>query len=570
MKSIFSKHLIVVILIIISAFYSTVSAATLVRMLAIGNSFSEDALEAYVGDLAKADGVQVIIGNLYWGGCDLATHWNNASTNNPGYSYRKIVVDANGVITKTTRESTSIEDAVQDENWDYIAFQQVSQHSGKLSTFFPYITNLKQYVSNLKTNPSVKYMLHRTWAYTTNSTHSEYEYYHNNQLEMYDSIINVYDEVSARTGIDIIIPTGTAIQNERSSYIGDNLNRDGYHLTYGLGRYTAACAWYEKIVGRPVVGNTFKPSDVSTYDANIAQNAAHFAVTNPSSITTMVSYVAPAPAILTNDVNIDFGDKATNLSSWNSITSCTLNSSIASFKDAAGNATAISITVNDAFNAINQYGATTTNTTLSLPAAASIDFFYGNGTGLWNGIAEPTGGLLIAGLFPNQQYNFYMFGSRSGVTDNREAYYTVSGDRDETVYLDASNNTTNIASVHKIRAKGNGTINITIGAGPNNNQANKLFYINTLVIKPTVDTSVQNITATNFRLYPNPVKSIANLEADENLNNVVVYDLMGKKILELNNIMSKKATLDFSSVKDGCYMMKQNNECIRVIKNSRL
>jgi len=574
MNNKFKKHLIILVLLSISSCYAAVSATTIIRMLAIGNSFSEDALESYVGDLAKADGVQIVIGNLYWGGCDLATHWNNANTNNPGYSYRKVMVSANGTITKSTRESTSIQYAVQDDNWDYIAFQQVSQHSGKFSTFFPYLSNLKQYVNNLKTNPSVKYMLHRTWAYTANSTHSEYDYYHNNQREMYDSIANAYDKVSVRAGIDLIIPTGTAIQNARSSYIGDNFNRDGYHLTYGLGRYTAACAWYEKIVGRPVIGNTFKPSDVSAYDANIAQNAAHFAVTNPSSITSMVSYVAPpviSPATLTNDVNIDFGDKATTLSSWNSLTSCTLNSSIASLKDAAGNATAISIKVNDAFNAINQSGPTTTTTSLNLPADATVDCFYGNGTGLWNNIAEPTGGLLLAGLFPNQRYDFYMFGSRAGVTDNRETYYTLSGDRNETVYLDASNNSSNIASVNQMKAKGDGTINIAIGAGPNNNQTNKFFYINTLIIKPSATTEVvQKTITTNFRLYPNPVKSIANLDADENLNNVTVYNLMGKKVLELNNIMSKKATLDLSSLNDGCYVIRQNNQCIRFIKNSRL
>jgi len=288
-----TKHLFLVVLLSFLSCYA-VSAQTIIRMLAIGNSFSEDAEEAYVADLAKADGVQVIVGNLYKGGCSLETHWKSASTNFPGYSYRKIVVDANGTITKTTRENTTIQYAVQDDNWDYITFQQVSQYSGKCSTYFPYLIDLKHYVDNLKTNPGVKYALHRTWAYAGNSTHSEYDYYKSNQRIMYDSIVNACSKVSARTGIELIIPTGTAIQNGRSSYLGDTFNRDGYHLSFGLGRYTAACAWYEKLVGKPVIGNKFKPIGVSANEAKVAQNAAHYAVIHPDSIASMAGYIAPS------------------------------------------------------------------------------------------------------------------------------------------------------------------------------------------------------------------------------------------------------------------------------------
>ncbi|MDR3653400.1 MAG: DUF4886 domain-containing protein [Paludibacter sp.] len=255
-----------------------------IRILAIGNSFSEDAAESYVDDLAKADGVKLIIANLYWGGCSLETHWNNAKTNNKGYSYRKIV---NG--DTTVLDKKSIFYAVKDEKWDYITFQQVSQYSGRYKTFFPYITNLLQYVKGNATNKDVKYALHRTWAYAANSTHSDYDYYHKNQIEMFDSIVNTYNKVSVQTGINIIIPSGTAIQNARTSSFGDNLNRDGYHLSYKLGRYIAACTWYEKLTGRLVIGNSFYPKGISKEEAKIAQTAAHYAITNPNHVTNMTT-----------------------------------------------------------------------------------------------------------------------------------------------------------------------------------------------------------------------------------------------------------------------------------------
>ena len=255
-----------------------------IRILAIGNSFSEDAAEAYVDDLAKADGVKLIIANLYWGGCSLETHWNNVKTNNDGYSYRKIVDGDTTVFNKK-----SILYAVKDEKWDYITFQQVSQNSGIYNTFFPYLTNLMHYVKANATNSNVKYALHRTWAYAANSTHSGFVYYHNNQIEMFDSIVSAYNKVSIQTGIDIIIPSGTAIQNARTSTIGDNLNRDGYHLSYKLGRYIAACTWYEKLSGRPVIGNSFYPKGISKNEAKIAQTSAHSAITNPDHITNMTN-----------------------------------------------------------------------------------------------------------------------------------------------------------------------------------------------------------------------------------------------------------------------------------------
>ena len=40
-----------------------------VRILAIGNSFSQDAVEQNLHELAAAEGIPTIIGNMYIGGC---------------------------------------------------------------------------------------------------------------------------------------------------------------------------------------------------------------------------------------------------------------------------------------------------------------------------------------------------------------------------------------------------------------------------------------------------------------------------------------------------------------------
>ena len=46
----------------------TLARDSIVRVLAIGNSFSQDAVEQYLWELAQEAGVKMIIGNAYRGG----------------------------------------------------------------------------------------------------------------------------------------------------------------------------------------------------------------------------------------------------------------------------------------------------------------------------------------------------------------------------------------------------------------------------------------------------------------------------------------------------------------------
>ncbi|MDP4240041.1 MAG: DUF4886 domain-containing protein [Bacteroidota bacterium] len=288
----YQKNRSLILLFVISFWISSISAQVqdTIKILAIGNSFSEDATESYLSDLAKADGVKVIIGNMYIGGCRLETHWKNAEGNIAAYSYRKMM---NGV--KTVSEHQTLDHAIKDENWDYITFQQASGSSGIYETYFPYLTNLFQYVKDRATNKKVKYAFHQTWAYAMNSTHGEFINYNKDQGQMYRAIVASVNKASKKVGIDIIIPSGTAIQNGRSSSIGDNFNRDGYHLSFGIGRYTAACVWYEKLLGRQVIGNSFAPDNISKAEVSIAQHAAHLAILNPDSLTPMADPVPNVP-----------------------------------------------------------------------------------------------------------------------------------------------------------------------------------------------------------------------------------------------------------------------------------
>ncbi|MEO6681747.1 MAG: DUF4886 domain-containing protein, partial [Ginsengibacter sp.] len=308
------------------------------RILAIGNSFSEDAIESYLYNIAKAAGEKVIIGNLYIGGASLDMHWQNAQNNSAAYDFRKI--DADG--KKTNKPNTSIQAALTAENWDYISFQQVSNNSGQFPTFQTPLPNLYNFVKGKATNVNAKYVLHQTWAYAQNSTHDGFVNYGNDQMTMYSAIVNAYSQAKSLINADLVIPVGTAIQNGRTSLIEDKFTRDGYHLDENVGRYTAALTWFETIFNKSAVGNLFKPNSVTDYHARVAQHAAHFAVQKPNEVTEMLEF--QGVGLLRGPVYIGFGMNNT-AQGWNGFLgeSGNVGSVINNLKEFGGRSTGVDI-----------------------------------------------------------------------------------------------------------------------------------------------------------------------------------------------------------------------------------
>ncbi|HLQ99647.1 MAG TPA: DUF4886 domain-containing protein [Sphingobacterium sp.] len=258
-----------------------------VRVLAIGNSFSQDGIENYLHELAEAAGIKMIIGNLYIGGASLALHVDNIRGDKAKYSYRKI--GANG--EKNITPDTKISDVLSEEKWDFISLQQVSGFSGKLNSYEESLPELYAYVLEHVSNPEeVRMVLHQTWAYQQDSDHKNFANYNNDQSQMYEAISSTSEKVLRLENFDRIVPAGTAIQNARTSYIGDHYTRDGYHLELNYGRFTAACAWFETLFGKDVRKNTFIPASVTEIEAKISKEAAHQAVLNPFEISELLEF----------------------------------------------------------------------------------------------------------------------------------------------------------------------------------------------------------------------------------------------------------------------------------------
>lgn len=247
------------------------------RVLAIGNSFSQDAVEQHLREIAEAQGKVIYIGNMYIGGCSLSRHWWNVLRN--AHDYRLGYIGDDGKLQY--QKDFSIEQVLRKFKWDVISFQQNSGHSGIEMTYEPYLTKLLEYVRN-HTRPGVRFMFHQTWAYEQTSTHQDFVFYHYKQSEMYEAIMKCSRKVCEKHRLEVI-PCGTAIQNLRKSFIGDRVTRDGYHLNTGFGRYTAAATWFAVLFAETVSGNSYCPEGLTREQLEAAQNAADAAVAEPYS-----------------------------------------------------------------------------------------------------------------------------------------------------------------------------------------------------------------------------------------------------------------------------------------------
>lgn len=251
-----------------------------IKILAIGNSFSDDAIEDHLHGLAKAEGLTIVIGNIYKGGCSIERHVRNLRGNLTDYEYRKI--DSKGV--RTIVYGYTMERGLVDEDWDFVSFQQSSANSGFAETYAQ-LPELVEYVKARVPEDAV-FMFHQTWAYSKNSPHKEYHRYDKDQIKMYNAIVAAVDEVIPQIeDIKILIPSGTAIQNARTSILGDDLTRDGHHLSRPYGRYVASCTWLQAVLGKNPVGNPYCPEGMTPQECRAAQKAARKAVKRPSKIT---------------------------------------------------------------------------------------------------------------------------------------------------------------------------------------------------------------------------------------------------------------------------------------------
>lgn len=270
----------------------TEEVGTTLKLLAIGNSFSQDAFE-HLYTICKDAGIEnVVLGNLYIGGCSLETHYAKMSGDLADYTFYLSDDEAQQMVSQGATTALA---GIQYTDWDYITLQQNSANSGLADTYSPYLENVIEYVKQNVTNDNFKLFWHMTWAYQGNSTHKSFVNYDKDQMTMYNAIINaVSTKILTNENFAGVVPAGTSIQNLRTSHLGDTLTRDGHHLSAGIGRYTAGLTYLAAITGIDISNITATPSaysDVATH-LDCIKDAVKKAIAKPYEITES-AYPAP-------------------------------------------------------------------------------------------------------------------------------------------------------------------------------------------------------------------------------------------------------------------------------------
>lgn len=256
-------------------------------VLIIGNSFSDDTI-AYAYQVAKSAGIgNVEVADLYYGGCTIEQHVGFAENNSSAYVFRYFDKDnLTHDVDSVAYDKVTMEYGITYKPWDIIVFQQGSSASGLPDSYakLPWLIN---YVKAHATNKNVRFAFNMTWAYARNSENVAFGNYGKDQQTMYNAILSaVQSKVLTNNDIVAVIPNGTAVQNARTSFIGDNLTRDEFdHLTRDTGRYIAAMTFITKLSGLSVDEVTYKPDGLSDAYVTVAKESVKNALDNPFTIT---------------------------------------------------------------------------------------------------------------------------------------------------------------------------------------------------------------------------------------------------------------------------------------------
>ena len=258
------------------------------RVLVLGNSFSVDGL-TYLDELVKAADINlhqygIFNGKINGGGFE---EWIETYRKNTPFKFDR----ASGKLWMT--DYGSLKDVLS-QDWDVIVLMQSSSKSYQWESFEPYVGTMIEILREHCTNPDMRLAYAIPWAHTEASAPKEI----NGNIACAKRLVEDY-------GFDVIIPVGVAIQNARQTSLNNDtyLTRDNWHLSFGVGRYIAACTWFESLLtprtGLSIVGNTANhPLSSSERSGNgavavdesnrlMCQKCAYYAVVNPFEVSSI-------------------------------------------------------------------------------------------------------------------------------------------------------------------------------------------------------------------------------------------------------------------------------------------
>ena len=250
------------------------------KILFVGNSFAVDTAE-HGADVARSFGMQIKIGVLYVGGCSIEMHYTHMTQNLPAYVYH--VNEGDGW---SSVPDFRIRDALRSDDLDWVVIQHGTKGTSRYTSLACY-EKLSPLIDEIKGEVSAgtKIAFNLTWMGEPTYSHHEILSYDGNTNLMRERLVAVTEEaVLKNLKIDLLIPTGTAIENARTSHIG-LLTRDGYHLSLDKGRYIAALTLVSTLAGLDAATGTWAPDGVDEYAKAVAVESVRNAQRFPLKVT---------------------------------------------------------------------------------------------------------------------------------------------------------------------------------------------------------------------------------------------------------------------------------------------
>ena len=264
-------------------------------ILFIGNSFSIDTSTALPSILRSLGLSTVSVYVLYKGGCSMRQHYEYFLSDEPVYELWRYTQEGE----KRLESKTTIRDVMKRYPYEVVVFQQYSLESGQYSTYEPYLAKLIQAYKITTTSPRTTFAFNQTWAYS--SRHKDLKNY-GSQTDMWQQICEATRAMKSHSGIDVIIPCGTAVQNARSLAAiatSNEWTRDNQHISLYQGRYLLACTFFEAVIApclnvsitddRTVYGKSGSEV-VDDSNRRAIQDCARLAVANNYSVSEFVGF----------------------------------------------------------------------------------------------------------------------------------------------------------------------------------------------------------------------------------------------------------------------------------------
>ena len=390
----------------------------------------------------------------------------NIANNANAYDYKRI----DETLNANNQRNQSIRDVVNNENWDYIAIEECADSAGFQKGYNVALPELIKQVKEWSTNPNLKILIHQPWAYSSTATSSGFRLYDNDQLKMFNSIVTATQ--SATNQVTRIVPVGTAIQNARTTYLGESVINGDIELNATSGQYIAAMTWIEALFGIDVSASPLMIPQMSEYVNNLYKLSAHNAITHNKQVTDMVDFKLANPFILENPIYIDFGKVATPLP-FNSFIDP--KKPVSNLIDKAGNSTYFNIEATTSFGMLNRREI---SNTLGFPESVCQDMFLHDGKKAGQGI----GSFKVSNLNTTKKYTFVFYGA---INDkNTGTRFKVKGVNEGQMDLSNDYNRDKLAIIENIQPRQDGTIDIELSMAPFNTQWGGFFGVNAMIIVP--------------------------------------------------------------------------------------